>query len=72
MRDADLFELADAAPKDPQGFYARGAAAELANWRERLAGELQKMGALVLDIDPVQTTPDLINSYLQIKADQLL
>jgi uncharacterized protein (DUF58 family) len=72
LRDADLFELADAAPMDLQGFYARGAAAELANWRERLAGDLQKMGALVLDIDPVHTTPDLINTYLRIKADQLL
>jgi uncharacterized protein (DUF58 family) len=72
LRDADLFELADAAPRDLQGFYARGAAAELANWRERLAGDLQKMGALVLDIDPVHTTPDLINTYLRIKADQLL
>jgi len=72
MRDSDLFELADAAPQSLQGFFARGAAAELASWRERLASDLQKMGVLVLDIDPVSTTPDLINTYLRIKADQLL
>ena len=72
LRDADLFELADTAPADLQGFYACGAAAELARWREGLSADLQKMGALVLDIDPVQTTPDLINTYLRIKADQLL
>lgn len=72
MRDADLFELADDPPENVQGFFARGAAAELASWRERLAGDLQKMGVLVLDIDPLNTTPDLINTYLRIKADQLL
>jgi len=72
MRDADLFELADAAPQTVQGFFERGAAAELATWRERLATDLQKLGVLVLDIDPLHTTPDLINTYLRIKADQLL
>jgi len=72
MRDFDLFELADAAPESVAGYFTRGAAAELATWRERLSGELQKLGALVLDIDPTNTTPDLINTYLRIKADQLL
>jgi uncharacterized protein (DUF58 family) len=72
MRDADLFELADAYPTTVQGFFERGAAAELATWRERMAADIQRMGALVLDLEPGQTTPELINSYLQIKADQLL
>jgi uncharacterized protein (DUF58 family) len=72
MRDADLFELADAPPQSVQGFFERGAAAELATWRERMAADIQRMGALVLDLDPAQTTPELINSYLRIKADQLL
>jgi len=72
LRDEDLFELAEAQPRSVQELFEVGAAAELATWRERLAGELQRLGALVLDITPSQTTPDLINSYLRIKADQLL
>jgi uncharacterized protein (DUF58 family) len=72
LRDEDLFELADAQPQSGNELFEVGAAAELATWRERLAGDLQRLGALVLDITPSQATPDLINSYLQIKADQLL
>ncbi len=72
LRDEDLFELAEAQPRTVQELFEVGAAAELATWRERLAGELQRLGVLVLDITPSQTTPDLINSYLRIKADQLL
>jgi uncharacterized protein (DUF58 family) len=72
LRDADLFHLADAPPTSLQGFYERGAAAELATWRERMAAEIQRMGVLVLDLEPSEATPDLINSYLRIKADQLL
>lgn len=72
LRDEDLFDLAEAQPRTVQEFFEVGAAAELATWRERLAGELQRLGVLVLDISPSQTTPDLINSYLRIKADQLL
>lgn len=72
LRDADLFELADAPPATLRGFYERGAAAELATWRERMAADLQRQGSMVLDLHPSQTTPDLINSYLRIKAEQLL
>jgi len=72
LRDEDLFELADSQPATVQELFEVGASAELATWRERMAGELQRLGALVLDITPRQATPDLINSYLQIKADQLL
>jgi uncharacterized protein (DUF58 family) len=72
MRDSDLFELADRYPQSLDEFYQTGAAAELATWREQLAGELQKQGSLVLDVQPSQSTPALINSYLKIKADQLL
>jgi uncharacterized protein (DUF58 family) len=72
VRDADLFRLADDPPRSVQGFFERGAAAELATWRERMASDLQRLGALVLDLHPSQLTPRLINTYLQIKADQLL
>jgi uncharacterized protein (DUF58 family) len=72
LRDEDLFDLAEAQPRSVPEFFEIGAAAELATWRERMASELQRLGALVLDITPSQATPDLINSYLRIKADQLL
>lgn len=72
LRDEDLFRLADEPPESVQGFFARGAAAELCSWREQTAADLQRLGALVLDILPDQATPDLINTYLRIKADQLL
>ncbi|MCC6749345.1 MAG: DUF58 domain-containing protein [Deltaproteobacteria bacterium] len=71
-RDADLFALADSAPATPREMYQVGAAAELATWREHMVSHLQRMGALVLDIHPGQTTPELINRYLQVKAEQLL
>jgi uncharacterized protein (DUF58 family) len=72
LRDEDLVALAESVPESVQGFYEVGAAAELATWRERMARDLSRLGALVLDITPRQATPSLINSYLRIKADQLL
>lgn len=72
LRDQDLFDLADSSPTNEHEFYALGAAAELASWREALSGELQRHGALVLDVHPDHSTPELINTYLRIKADQLL
>ncbi len=72
LRDEDLFTLADHTPASARELYEVGAAAELAIWRENLATDLQRTGSLVLDLTPRQATPDLINSYLRIKADQLL
>ncbi len=72
MRDQDLFALAEEVPANVREFYHVGAAAELATWRESLAAQIQRMGSLVLDITPGQATPDLINTYLRVKADQLL
>jgi uncharacterized protein (DUF58 family) len=72
MRDPDLFALAERQPQTTEEFFELGAAAELASWRERIARDLQHLGTLVLDITPEQATPELINSYLKIKADQLL
>jgi uncharacterized protein (DUF58 family) len=72
MRDADLFALADEVPQNVPELFSIGAAAELCTWREQMASQIQRMGALVLDIPPGQATPDLINTYLRIKADQLL
>jgi hypothetical protein len=48
------------------------AAAELISWREQLIRTLKNQGALILDVDPSDLTPALINRYLDIKARHLL
>jgi uncharacterized protein (DUF58 family) len=72
LRDQDLFDLAEKVPTSATEFYQVGAAAELASWREQVAKRIQQLGGLVLDIQPFQTTPELINTYLRVKANQLL
>jgi uncharacterized protein (DUF58 family) len=72
LRDEDLFRLADTRPASVAQMFEVGAAAELASWREQMAAHLQRLGVMVLDITPGHATPDLINSYLRIKAAQLL
>jgi uncharacterized protein (DUF58 family) len=74
FRDVALYQLADAHPsaEAPLDLCIRGAAAELLAWRERLLSELKRAGVLTLDVAPAQLTPALINSYLEIKARQLL
>jgi uncharacterized protein (DUF58 family) len=52
--------------------YTRGAAAELVSWRDQLIRTLKNQGALILDVDPSDLTPALINRYLDIKARHLL
>lgn len=69
LRDVDLDALVEGPGVDP---YVRGAAAELSSGRDRLARDLQKHGALVLDVRPAELTPRLINRYLEIKARHLL
>ncbi len=69
LRDVEIDELVEGASTDP---YARGAAAELSSFRDRLVRELKRHGALVLDVTPGQLTPSLINRYLEIKARHLL
>jgi uncharacterized protein (DUF58 family) len=75
FRDTDLDRLAEppglAAAPDGELFVA-AAAAETIVWRERLVRDLKTGGALVLHVPPRQTTPALINRYLQIKAQHLL
>jgi uncharacterized protein (DUF58 family) len=52
--------------------YVRAAAAEVLSWRERVALELKKQGALILEVTPAKLTPALINRYLEVKARHLL
>src|SRR5262245_22445388 len=76
FRDPDLDRLAE----PPAGLagapggdlYVGAAAAEAIVWRERLVRDLKVGGALVLHVPPRNTTPAVINRYLQIKAQHLL
>jgi uncharacterized protein (DUF58 family) len=76
FRDTDLDRLAEppgGLATAPEGeLFVAGAAAETILWRERLVRDLKTGGALVLHVPPRQTTPALINRYLQIKAQHLL
>jgi uncharacterized protein (DUF58 family) len=76
FRDTDLDRLAEPGAglaTAPDGdLFVAGAAAETILWRERLVRDLKAGGALVLHVPPRQTTPAIINRYLQIKAQHLL
>jgi uncharacterized protein (DUF58 family) len=76
FRDPELDRMAEptsglATAPDGELFVA-AAAAETILWRERLVRDLKTGGALVLHVPPRQTTPAIINRYLQIKAQHLL
>jgi uncharacterized protein (DUF58 family) len=73
FRDVDVDGLLEPT-RDPSDLdvYVRAAAAEVVSWRERIAIELKKQGALILDIPPQGLTPALINRYLEVKARHLL
>ena len=52
--------------------FVAAAAAETLSWQARLARDLKRAGALVLDVFPRDLSPALINRYLEIKARQML
>ncbi|HZO15898.1 MAG TPA: DUF58 domain-containing protein [Polyangiaceae bacterium] len=73
FRDVDVERLLEPAQADDVlSGYVRSAAAEVLSWRERVARELKKQGALILDVAPQRLTPALINRYLEVKARHLL
>src|SRR5262245_19164567 len=76
FRDPDLDRMAEPSTglaTAPDGdLFVAAAAAETIVWRERLVRDLKTGGALVLHVPPRQTTPAIINRYLQIKAQHLL
>lgn len=63
---------AESAAWDDQAPYLRAAGAELVTFRDKLVREVRRRGALVLDCQPTELTPALINKYLEIKARHLL
>ena len=69
VRDPDIEALLHNPGVDP---YTRGAAAEIAGWREKALADLQRRGALVVGGDPEALTPNLLASYLEVKARRIL
>jgi uncharacterized protein (DUF58 family) len=72
LRDGDLDELAVPPEKAVGDLFVAAAAAELLVWRDKLVRELQRAGALVLDVLPGDITPHLVRRYLDVKVRHLL
>ncbi|HLK36408.1 MAG TPA: DUF58 domain-containing protein [Polyangiaceae bacterium] len=72
LRDTDVEALADAPVRGAEDLYVRAAAAESLAWRDGLIRGLTSAGVLVLDASPEALTPELVKSYLSVKARRLL
>ncbi len=72
MRDLDVEALALAPSRGDDDLYVRAAAAEAIAWRDAIVEKLRRAGVLVLDAAPGDVTPELVKSYLDIKARRLL
>jgi uncharacterized protein (DUF58 family) len=72
MRDLDVESLATAPVRTGNDLYVRAAAAESLAWRDSLIRSLRTSGVLVLDANPGDVTPQLVKSYLEIKARRLI
>jgi uncharacterized protein (DUF58 family) len=72
MRDTDIEALATARLSGVRDLYVRAAAAETLAWRDALIRGLRRAGVLVLDAAPGDLTPELVKSYLEVKARRLL
>ena len=72
MRDPEVEALAMAPVTCDADVLVRAAAGESLAWREGIVRSLKNAGALVLDANPHDVTPLLVNRYLEIKARRLL
>jgi len=72
MRDLDIEALTTARIERADDLYVRAAAAEALDQRAELIRSLRHAGVLVLDAKPSEVTPELVKSYLDIKARRLL
>jgi uncharacterized protein (DUF58 family) len=72
MRDTDIEALAIVPASGAHDLYVRAAAAEALAWRDALIRRLLSAGVLVLDAKPEALTPELVKSYLDVKARRLL
>lgn len=72
LRDRRLFDAVDIAQPEGHALWRAAAAAEILSWRHQILTDLQRKGALALDVFPEQMTAPLVNRYLEIKARHLL
>lgn len=72
LRDRRLFAAADRDPATDEQLYEAAAASDLLLWRHQVLRDLERRGVLSLDVFPEDMTAPLVNSYLDIKARQLL
>jgi uncharacterized protein (DUF58 family) len=72
LRDRRLFDAADREPASDEQLFEAAAASEILTWRHQVLRDLEHRGVLTLDVFPEDMTAPLVNSYLDIKARQLL
>jgi uncharacterized protein (DUF58 family) len=72
VRDPALDAMLERPASDSLDRWRRGAAAEIAVWRERRLAALRRRGAHVVDAPVSDLTPSLLARYLEIKARRLL
>ena len=72
FKDRDVEDLTVRPSRDNADLYVRAAAAESLAWRDSIISKLRRSGVLVLDANPEDMTPELVKSYLEIKARRLL
>ncbi|MCB9675137.1 MAG: DUF58 domain-containing protein [Alphaproteobacteria bacterium] len=72
VRDPAVDACLERPTTDPLHPWMRGAAAEIAAWRDHELASLRRRGALVVDAPVDQLTPALLARYLEIKARRLL
>jgi uncharacterized protein (DUF58 family) len=72
MRDTFLDSAARVHPESTLEAFRKASAIELLRDRRQVLEQLRRMGAHVLDADPANITPPLINGYLQIATRGLL
>jgi uncharacterized protein (DUF58 family) len=72
LAQADLQQLANKYPENPEQMFEIMAAQELVHRRETLLGRVQGKGALALEISPHALTTVLVNRYLEVKERGLI
>ncbi len=72
IRDPSLEQTADLAPQDVPAVYQRAVAGGLLRDRQGALLALRRRGARIVDARPEQLTVATVNTYLAIKAQQLL
>ncbi len=72
MSQAMLHGVLAEKPETAEAMYRYAAATEMAQRREVLLGRLRRQGALVLDLDPADVAPAVVNEYLRVKEMGLL